>query len=305
MGQRLLSIDDLSTASVTSLLARAAELAAGAALTQSRRRAAVAFFEPSLRTRTGFMAAAQRLGWPTPVELIDRRSSEISMIESVADTFAVLGAYFDLLLVRIDKPIAGVLSSLAHTTGLVNCGDRGAAAEHPTQALIDVFAMTEFVGELADLHVVLVGDLRMRSARSLLKLFTRFRPAQLTLVTDDALTVDLDLPAGLVSHQEASGWREVRDVDVINAIGIPHLGATEEVRTRLRVDAKALGTLSSRGKVLSPMPVIDEVAQSIRTDPRVAFLAQSAAAQHVRTALLESFAQTRRDEHRLPRAAPA
>jgi aspartate carbamoyltransferase catalytic subunit len=288
MGLRLLSIDDLSTEEVSSLLARAGELAAGSQPMQSRQSASMAFLEPSLRTRTGFLAAAQRLGWPTPVELTERRSSEISMTESVADTFAVLSAYFDLLLVRLDRPIATILPSVEDSASLINCGDRGSGAEHPTQALIDVFAATKLVAELADLHVALVGDLRMRSARSLLKLFVRCPPGRLTLVTDAALTGDLELPVGLGPHQRASGWPELRDVDVINAVGIPHLAASEDVRTRLRVNAQALGALSSRGRVLSPMPVIDEVAQSVRADPRVAFLAQSATAQHVRTALLES-----------------
>lgn len=287
MTTRLLSIDDLPDQALTNLLERSAELRHGSSPRRTQRRAALLFFETSLRTRTGFLAAAQRLGWPAPVEVMERRSSEISMRESIADTVAVLAAYFDTVIVRVDKPIDSIAKHVPSDVALINGGDRGDRAEHPTQALIDAFAMRRLLGEWGSLSVVLCGDMRMRSARSLLKLFARMPPGELVLVTDPALSGGLELPSGLVSRVVDS-FASLSSVDALHAIGIPHLAAPEDVRARLRVDASALRVLSTRGRVFSPMPVIDEIAQAVRSDPHMSFREQSALALPVRMAVLEA-----------------
>jgi aspartate carbamoyltransferase catalytic subunit len=285
---RWLSIDDVDDAQLAKLLVRSAELADGAAATRSRRHCALLFLEPSLRTRTGVAAAAQRLGWPTPVDVLERRSSQISMQECVEDTVAVVSAYFDVLVVRSDRPASTIARWVGDGVSVVNAGDRGNYGEHPTQALIDVFAMTRLVADVRSLSVVVCGDLRMRSARSLLKLFARCRPRELTLVTDQALTEGLRLPPELGTYRMLDSLHGLPEADAIHAVGIPHGAASEAVRTRLRIDAQALDRLSPRGRVFSPMPVIDEVAQTVRHDPRVAYLRQSALALPVRMAVLEA-----------------
>lgn len=287
MTSRLLSIDDLPDDELESLFARAEEFRLGSATGAHSKMAALLFFEVSLRTRTGFLAAAQRLGWPTPVEVIERRSSEVSMPESIADSVSVLADYFDALIVRVDRPIGSVAEHVPSNVALVNGGDRGHQAEHPTQALIDMFAMRRLVGELQTMKVVLCGDMRMRSAQSLLKLFTRMPPAELLLVTDPVLSDGLELPDGLKCRVTDS-FGGLSGIDAVHAVGIPHMAASEEVRTRLRVDIPGLSVLSDRGRVFSPMPVIDEVAQAARSHPRMAFLEQSALALPVRMAVLDS-----------------
>ena len=287
MTRQLLGVASLKSAEISALLARAGELTEGAAPAGGARQLGLAFFEPSLRTRTGFAAAANRLGWPAPIEVLERRSSEISMPESADDTVAVLSAYVDVLALRTHRPIEELTTHVAAEVGLINAGDRGPAAEHPTQALIDVFAMEQLVGPLASLRVVLCGDLRMRAARSLLAFFARFPPGELLLVTDRALCEGLKLPDDL-NHKVSDAWRELPEVDAIHAVGIPHGAVDEGIRTRLRVDRVALSRLSARGRVFSPMPVIDEIAASIRDDHRMAYLAQSALGLAVRMAVLES-----------------
>ena len=289
---RLLSAASLEQTEIASILARSDELRSGAAPIGPSHQLGLLFFEPSLRTRTGFTAAAHRLGWPNPIEVLERRSSEVSMPESAGDTVAVLSAYVDALVVRAHRPIDELESHVSAGVGLVNAGDRGPAAEHPTQALIDVFAMEHLVGPISSLRVVLCGDLRMRAARSLLRLFVRCPPAELLLVTDPALEEGLELPDGL-DHQITDTWRDVSEVDALHAIGIPHGAVGEDVRTRLRVDGVVLTRLNARGRVFSPMPVIDEIAQSVRDDHRMAYLAQSALGLAVRMAVLESCSRSR------------
>jgi aspartate carbamoyltransferase catalytic subunit len=285
---RLLSVDDLTDDAIVGVLARADELQAGSAPHASARHPALVFFEPSLRTRTGFISAAHRLGWPTPVEVIERRASAESMPERMSDTIAVASAYFDTLIVRPGAPIDSIAPHVPASCALINAGDRGPRAEHPTQTLIDLFAMSRLVGALENLSVVLVGDLRMRSARSLLKILARTRPRDLVLVTDPTLTDGLELPADLPPTRIVDHFGEVEDADAIHALGIPNNTCSEAVRTRLRVDKEALERLSSRGRVFSPMPVIDEIDRAVRGDPRLAFIEQSALGLYTRMAVLES-----------------
>ncbi|ABL80552.1 MULTISPECIES: aspartate carbamoyltransferase [unclassified Nocardioides] len=289
MKQHLLSIDDLAIDAVDALFVRAQELSGGPGFRAPVRHAALLFFETSLRTRTGFVSAAHRLGWPTPIEVLERRASASSMPESLRDTVGVVSAYFDTLIVRHDGAIADVVPLVRQGTVVINAGDRGPSSEHPTQALIDVFAMSQLVGEIQDLSIVVAGDLRMRAARSLLNLLARRPPRGLVLVTDPALTEGLELPVALREAPMVDSYDDLERIDALHAIGIPNGSVEENVRSRLRVDARVLARLSARGKVFSPMPVIDEVDRDIRGDPRLAFLEQSALALPVRMAVLESF----------------
>ncbi len=280
MVARLRRVDDLTDADIDAILARAAVHATGrVAATGAGAVVALAFFEPSLRTRAGFAAAAHRIG-AHPVETVERRSPETSLPESIEDTVRVLSGYADALVVRSSRPAARLDDAIRRDVPWVNGGDD---TEHPSQALIDLFAIERLVAPLGDAHVVIAGDLRMRSARSLLRLLARRPPARLTVLSDATLGAS-ELPAGAVV---AGSTADLEDVDVLYAVGIPKGAADETLRARLRVDGAALAILTPRGAVLSPMPVIDEVALSVRDDPRVRYFEQSDLALYVRMALLE------------------
>lgn len=285
----LLSVDDFSDEDIDAVIHLANRIAGGDVPRSAPRQLGMLFMEPSLRTRTGFMAAAHRLGWPTPIEVSERRAGLESQPESVADTVSVLSAYCDTLVARVGEPIASVAEHVPGGCTAVNAGDRGDVAEHPTQALIDLFAMETLVGPIAELSVALVGDLRMRSARSLLKLLARRPPRELVLVTDPVVMDGFACPDALSRSTITDGYDGIGDVDAIHAIGLPTQVRDESVRERLRVDAGVLGRLSGRGRVFSPMPVIDEVDRAVRSDGRLAFHQQSAQALFVRMAVLGEF----------------
>ena len=282
--RRILGIDDLPDAEIDAVLTRAGELADGAEPASFRGSLGLAMFETSLRTRAGFAAAAQRLGLGV-IEVDARRESDVSMPESLADTVRVLSGYVDALVVRAPASAASLNAAVRPDVPWLNAGDAGAEAEHPSQALIDVFAMERLSAPVAGLHVAMVGDLRMRSARSLLALLARRRPRRLSLVTDASLEEGFTLPPALDAVSDRDG--DLRDVDVVVAVGIPHATATEPVRSALRIDAAMLAAMPERAIVLSPMPIIDEIATSARRDHRMRYFAQSDLGLYVRMALLE------------------
>jgi aspartate carbamoyltransferase catalytic subunit len=287
MGRMLLSVDNLSDRAVGAVLHRAAEHRSGAArLGRSAAIVALVFLESSLRTRVGFTAAAYRLGWNV-VDVLDRRANPRSMPESWTDTVRTVAGYSDVVVARTNRPLVRAELEGSVPVPLLNAGDAGPRAEHPSQALIDVFAMEQALGPVSELRVAICGDLRMRAVRSLLALLGRMPPAALALVTVDALRRPDPLPAALTSFVEYRRPWQLGDIDVLYVAGIPHGSVGEDDRTRLRVDRRTLAALPEAAVVLSPMPVIDEIASNARGDRRLRLFEQSDGGLFVRMALLE------------------
>lgn len=284
--RRILRIDDLSDEDVDFVLGLAGRYADGETPDPSPALIGLAFFEPSLRTRVGFTAAAHRIGADV-VEVIERRASEISMPESLADTIRVVSGYVDALVVRTDRPSDDLAGAARRDVPWLNAGDRGTAQEHPSQALLDLFAIERLRGPIGEQRVAIFGDLRSRAARSLLALLARRRPRSVELVSDPSLTDGFSLPRALESIATLREPEDVSDVSVLYSIGIPHGGATEPVRSRLRVGRHILDALPRDAIVISPMPIIDEIATTARRDPRMRYFSQSDLALHVRSSLLQ------------------
>ena len=284
--RRVLGISDLSDAEIDAVLHRAGGLASGATPLSMSGVLGIGMFETSLRTRTGFASAAYRLGLGV-IEVDARRSSEISMPESLVDTVRTLSGYADVLVVRAPGPASALSAAARSDVPWLNAGDRGRTAEHPSQALIDVFAMERLVGPVGELHVAVCGDLRMRSARSLLALLALRQPRRLTLLTHLELTDGFELPPALGPITSQHTHADLHDVAVLMAVGIPHGAATEPARTALRVDNEMLTSMPSDAVVLSPMPIIDEIASPARRDHRMRYFEQSDLGLFVRIALVE------------------
>jgi aspartate carbamoyltransferase catalytic subunit len=283
MGRSIHAVADWSDAEIDALLLRAGELADGAPPARHPdARLGMCFLQTSLRTRVGFEAAAQRLG-ATFVEASERRGATDSMPESVDDTVRVLSGYCDALVVRSPRPSADLREAARPGVSWFNAGDAG---DHPSQALVDAFAIERLWGSIGDARIAVVGDLRMRAAHSLLDLLARRRPGALVIATDDALLDDRT--PGAARRVDAVAALPDFDPDVVYVVGIPHQAVTEDVRTRLRLDRATIGRLGERTAVLSPLPLIDEVASNVRSDPRVRWYEQSDLALHVRVAILES-----------------
>ncbi len=122
------------------------------------------FFEPSTRTLTSFNLAASRLSAQCLNFAVAASSTKKG--ESILDTVANIEA------MRVDGVVirhsaAGVPHFLARrvSTFVVNAGD--GRHEHPTQALLDAFTLTEHFGALKGKRVLIVGDIaHSRVARS-------------------------------------------------------------------------------------------------------------------------------------------
>lgn len=279
--RHLLLVDDLTDRDVDAILCRAAELLDGApAAPLTHRVLGTAFFEESLRTRVGFASAAARLGWTT-VAVDARREGPYSSAESWVDTLRTLAGLVDVVVTRPALPMNRATVSEITQAVVINGGDRGPLAEHPSQALIDLFAMERLRGPARELTVALCGDLRMRTARSLRKLLVR-RGARLLAVTADELAA-----ADAADLERREPWH-LDDVDVLYVVGMPHGALRLDRRERLLVGVDTMRSLHREAVVLSPMPVIDEITAAARRDERVRFFEANDWSVPVRLAVLEA-----------------
>lgn len=125
------------------------------------------FYESSTRTLASFELAAKRLSADTMS--LRAAGSSVDKGESLKDTASTLAAYDpDVIVIR--HPAIGAAKLVASCTdaSVVNAGD--GMHQHPTQALLDLYALEEALGRLEGLHVAIVGDvLHSRVARSLVQ----------------------------------------------------------------------------------------------------------------------------------------
>ena len=129
---------------------------------------ALAFFEPSTRTRISFATAAARLG--ADVMNFQAENSSLKKGESLLDTARTLDAMKpDCIVMRHSSSGAPHFVSRHLEIPVISAGD--GTHEHPTQALLDALTIRDRRGTLQGLRVAIIGDiLHSRVARSNLHL---------------------------------------------------------------------------------------------------------------------------------------
>jgi aspartate carbamoyltransferase catalytic subunit len=129
------------------------------------------FFENSTRTKSSFEIAAKRLG--AEIVHLDVAQSSTKKGETLVDTAMNLDAMGPHAIIVRHKN-SGVPKILSNHTkaSIINAGD-GAHA-HPTQALLDLFTLTQYFDDIKGKKIAIVGDIKnSRVANSNIELLTR------------------------------------------------------------------------------------------------------------------------------------
>jgi len=153
-GKDLLSISDLGSEDIRSLISDAVDMKVRGWLSLlSGKTLALIFEKPSLRTRVSFEIAMCQLGG----ESIYLSPAEVGLgkRESVPDVAGVLSRYVDAIAARtFSHQTLEILASYSEVPVINALSD----LEHPCQALADLFTIYEKKGELAGLTLAFVGD---------------------------------------------------------------------------------------------------------------------------------------------------
>lgn len=114
------------------------------------------FFENSTRTRLSFELAEKRLSADT-INFTSSGSS-VKKGETLLDTVNnILSMKVDMVVIRHSSPGAPHFLSDKIKANIVNAGD--GTHEHPTQALLDSFSITEKLGTVEGKKIAIIGDI--------------------------------------------------------------------------------------------------------------------------------------------------
>lgn len=287
-GVSLWSVDDLGRDGLDRLIRRAHLLKHGSAPERHPGLVALAFFQSSTRTRLGFARAAIDTG-AIPVDIGTLRFTEgMSAAESLGDTVRMVDQVADVVILRHSDETAEGTARALFGRPVVN-GGLG-SHEHPSQAVVDLFAIHSLLGRIDHLRWGIVGDLRgSRAAHSLLRALRWLSPAEVRLMVPLTRRPDARWTEGL--HCEYPGQLDLSGLDVLYMAGLP-AGTdpdrlSDEERGRWRLDRRRMDTLPPAARVLCPLPRIDEIDPDCDDEPRAAWFDQSAHGRWARVAVME------------------
>ncbi|HZC70425.1 MAG TPA: aspartate carbamoyltransferase catalytic subunit [Jatrophihabitans sp.] len=253
------------------------------------------FFEDSTRTRSSFEIAGKWLS--ADVINVSAKGSSVSKGESLRDTVLTVEAMgVDALVVR--HHASGAVARIAQWVQcpVVNAGD--GTHEHPTQALLDAYTLRGRLGELADRHVAIVGDIaHSRVARSNV-LLLRTLGARVTLVGPPTL-----MPAGVTSWPCETSWdldavlsgKAFGDVDAVMMLRVQrermnggYFATEREYAIGYGLSPERLDLLGEQAPVLHPGPMNRglEISTAAADGARSVVLDQVQAGVAVRMAVL-------------------
>jgi aspartate carbamoyltransferase catalytic subunit len=299
-GRDVISIRDLSREEIEEILASSRKMipyAEGTKVTHplADKIVAMAFFEPSTRTRLSFEAAVQRLGGSC-ITIADASVTSMRKGESLHDTIRMLSSYADAIVIRHPNEGSARLAARASDRPVINAGD--GAGQHPTQTLLDLATMQEVFGTLSGLKVVLLGDLKYgRTVHSLAHALALFG-CEIVLSAPPALELSVEARRrlehmGARITDEPDLHRAVGDADVLYVTRIQKERFGDEAEYRkvagsYRIDATVLRDAKPRLAVMHPLPRAGEIAPEVDDTPHAAYFRQAFLAVPVRMALLDA-----------------
>ena len=252
------------------------------------------FDEPSSRTYGSFYVAVKKLGGD--VLSLNSETSSTRKGETLYDTLKCIETYCDLVVIR-----TGLKDSLEDLQSkikipIINAGDGD--GEHPTQALLDVFTISEERGTVNKLIVSIVGDLKYgRTVHSLIRLLSNY-DVSFNFVSIDELSLDENTIRFLEgknikynSYSSINDIIETTDVLYMTRIQKERLNGEEIneefIERNLYLTQEILTNAKNNMVIMHPLPRNNEINIDIDNDPRAAYFRQMENGLYVRMALIQ------------------
>jgi aspartate carbamoyltransferase catalytic subunit len=301
--KHLLSATELDIDDVDEFCRVAEAFEAGAVPSQqwAGKTVALLFFQPSTRTRLGFEAATVSLGAHS-IGMADMSASRTNARtrESLEDCAAVVSRFSDAIVVRHHESGAAARMAVTSVKPVINAGDGW--NEHPTQALIDIYALRRGLGSLRGRSVAFGGDPRGRVVRSLVQLLRFEAPKEIVFCPTPHYEVPADLLTAITEYQIA--YRIIADIqhaltdcDAImmapydmSEIGEP--GSSNYVSPHDTPDThvitpEKIERTRSRTLLYHPLPRFEEIHPSCDALPNARYFEQVRLSKFMRMAVLD------------------
>ena len=253
----------------------------------------VMFFEPSTRTRMSFEAAIQRLGAKMIVTENGKANSSSTKGETLEDTIRVLDKYSDAIIMRHSRDDAAIIADKVSRVPIINAGS--GKAEHPTQALLDVFTILDKIGSVDGVKIAILGDLKHgRTIHSLIQLISLFDNIEIYGLSKEAFKlpeeyIEFMNKKGMI-YKVCKNFDDIpKDINVLYHTRIQserfegEFGEEEYI-----INKDVLNNFSDNTIVMHPLPRNNEIAVEIDDDPRAVYFEQAENGMYVRMAVLKT-----------------
>ena len=252
------------------------------------------FFEPSTRTRLSFETSMKRLSGQC-IGFDNSISSSVAKGESIADTAKMFEGYCDALVIRHElEGVSKFISDIVNIP-VINAGD--GAGQHPTQTLLDLYTIKKEIGQIDNLKIALIGDLKFgRTVHSLSNALSLFNNVKIYLVSP----YELKMPQEILHDLDKTNieYEEFNNIEkVINEVDVLYVTRIQKERF---ADAdeylKIKGAYIINKKMLKdkdlivmhPLPRIDEISTDVDNTKYNKYFSQAANAVPVRMAILKT-----------------
>lgn len=244
---------------------------------------ATLFYEPSTRTRLSFETAANRLGAKV-IGFTDAKASSVSKGETLKDTILMVANYADTIVMRHYIEGAAQYASEVSPVPIVNAGD--GAHQHPSQCLLDLYAINQTQGTLENLNIYLVGDLKYgRTVHSLLMAMRHFNPtfhfiAPAELAMPEEYKIFCKQHGIRYTEQEDFTPEAIAGADILYMTRVQKerfsdLMEYERVKNVYILRNDTLHLAKPNMRILHPLPRVNEIAYDVDTNPHAYYIQQA------------------------------
>ena len=289
--QGLVALQDLTKQDILDILAHAKQFKSGLRKnTLEGKVLASCFFEASTRTRLSFESAVAHLGGKTIGFADSSATSQANKGESFIDTLKMINCYADGLIMRHPNDGAARLASEIMTIPVVNAGD--GANQHPTQTLLDLFSIQDSQGQLEDINLGLMGDLKYsRTIHSLIDASKLFK-MRLFLIAPPELRIDsqnlMELKRHGISYSFHATAEEVIDkLDCLYLTRLQKERFSAEINCSYGIDLELLQRARPNLRIMHPLPRLEELPTEIDATPYAYYFQQAHNGLFIRQALLD------------------
>ena len=294
----LLSITDLSTQEIDSLIEKAQDIIANPDAYHEKckyKKLATLFFEPSTRTRLSFEAAMIDLGGRV-MGFSEAQASSAAKGESVADTVRTVGCYVDIIAMRHPKEGAPLVASMHAGVPVINAGDGG--HNHPTQTLTDLLTIKTEKGRLNNMTIGLCGDLKFgRTVHSLIEAMSRYDGIKFVLISPDELKLPNYVKQETLDKKGIEYEETTNLVEAMPKLDILYMTRVQRERffneedyIRLKdsyiLTPEKLVTAKPDMTIMHPLPRVNEISVAVDDDSRAAYFRQVKNGKFIRMALI-------------------
>jgi aspartate carbamoyltransferase catalytic subunit len=258
------------------------------------------FYVKSMRTNLSFDCAMKRLGGDIiHIDSPENFSSELTG-GSFEDTIRVVSSLVDLIVLRHYLSGSAKRAAEISSVPVINGGD--GPAQHPTQALIDLYCIEKLKGGIDGVSIAFIGDLmNSRTIRSLVHFLAKYSGIRIYFASPAVLKIADDMKEYLRENnipfsESLDNAEELKEIvsraDILYITQIPKVrfnNQQEEYnrsREIFRIDQEILKIMKKDTYIMHPLPRDYELQREVDRDPRAVYFDLIKYGQFLRMGLL-------------------